>query len=479
MDWKRIQYATPAQIKALQDKKLRAFVRYQLPYSPYYRAVFERHGLKFSDIKSTDDLQKLPFTTKADIAPTEDNPARPRDIVLQPTEELLRTHAPSSLKLRLLLGMTKRADIEEEYKPIHIHFTTGRTALPTPFVYTPRDLVALRAAGLRMMDVLGVTGDNITVNAFPYAPHLAFWQSSLGLMEARILSLNTGGGKILGTKRIIDSVKALKATVLIGMPGYVYYLLNSALEQGVNLPTLRTIILGGERVPPGLRVKLKDILIGMGANNPKVLSTYAFTEGKVAWVQCGERSGYHLYPDLEYIEIVDKNGEPVAPGERGEIVYSALDWRGSVVLRYKTGDIGALEPELPCPSCGRTVPRIVSDIERSSETKEIQLTKVKGTLINLNTFFSLFMAHPDVKEWQVEIRKRKGDPYSLDELVIYVAPRAGADFTRLKRELGGLIREQMEIEPTDIVKMSEAELRERLGIEKELKEKRIVDIRPK
>ena len=297
-------------------------------------------------------------------------------------------------------------------------------------------------------------------------------------MSTQILSLQTGGGKILGTKGICKSVKGLNATVLVGIPGYIYHLLKVATEMKLQFKSLKYIVLGGERVPSGLRTKMHDILKTMGAKKPTILSTYAFTEGRIAWPQCHEKSGYHLYPDLEFVEIVDKKGERVEDGERGEIVYTALDWRGSVVLRYKTGDISNLETGR-CPYCNRTVPRIGLSIERSSEIKELNLKKIKGTLVNLNVFFPLFMGHPKVKEWQLEIRKKNNDPYELDELIIYVAPKAGVNFSTLKKDLNEKIKTQTEIEPNSIIKCTEADLRKRLGIETELKEKRIIDNRKK
>ena len=478
MDWKRLQYAKPEQIKAFQDKKLAAFMRYQAPYSPFYRELFKKEGLKFSDITTTDDLTKLPFTSKADIAPTAKEPKKARTIILQPNKELLQEHASFKDKISLLFRIKTRKDLEDEYKPLHLHLTTGRTALPTVFMYTMRDLVMLQRIGQRMLGITGVSKGDIAVNAFPYAPHLAFWQTAFALMSARVLSLQTGGGKIMGTKGICKSINGLQATVLVGIPSYIYHLLKVAKETKIQFKTLKYIVLGGERVPLGLRTKIQDILRGMGAKKPTILSTYAFTEGRIAWPQCHEKSGYHLYPDLEFVEIVDKKGKRVEQGERGEIVYTALDWRGSVVLRYKTGDIGALETGR-CPYCHRTVPRVGLSIERSSEFKELNLEKIKGTLVNLNTFYPIFMGHVQVKEWQLEIRKKNNDPYELDELIIYVAPKAGVNFSTLKKDLVEQIRTQTEVEPNNIIKCTEAVLRKRLGIETELKEKRIIDNRKK
>ena len=183
----------------------------------------------------------------------------------------------------------------------------------------------------------------------------------------------------------------------------------------------------------------------------------------------------HLYPDFEFIEIVDKNGERVGEGEKGEIVYTSLDWRGSVFLRYKTGDVTKGLCYEKC-SCGRTLPRIDAAIERSSEYKEFKLTKIKGSFVNLNAFFSIMMGHKDIEEWQVEIKKKNNDPYEIDELVIYIAPKKNANFEKLKSSLKNKIIVETEVTP-EIVKVDMEELLHRLGMETELKEKRIVDNR--
>ena len=104
-------------------------------------------------------------------------------------------------------------------------------------------------------------------------------------------------------------------------------------------------------------------------------------------------------------------------GEKGEITYTPLDGRGSVILRYGTGDL-AVKGVIweTCPSCGRTCPRLSSDIRRVSQVKEFNLTKVKGTLVDLNAFVSILGDFADVDEWQAEIRKRNNDPYDLDDV---------------------------------------------------------------
>lgn len=482
MQWHTLSHLSADELKALQNKKLAHFVRHELPFSPFYRELFEKHRISFGEINTTDDLQRVPFTTKADIAPTKEEPARPRQFILQPDEHLIKQFAPKSKLLKIVWGKLTGQDVkrrlEWEYKPIHMHFTTGRTALPTPFVYSARDVEVLKHAGERMLDVAGVPRTLVAINAFPYAPHLAFWQTYNALIQVGITSVQTGGGKIMGTQKIMDAIERLKAGILVFIPGYAYHLMREAVKQKKDFSSVKYVLTGGERASPGLREKVKELLNQLGAKDPIFLATYAFTEGKTAWIQCHEKSGYHLYPDLEYFEVIDKDGKRVKDSEPGELVYTSLDWRGSVVVRYRTGDMTQGIDYESCPHCGKTVPRIRMDIQRNSEIKEFHLTKVKGELVNLNQFYPVLSGIPEIEEWQVEIRKHNNDPYDIDEMVIYLAPKAGVSFSELQAKVGKLVRNEVFVS-ADIVEKKLPELLEMLGMETELKEKRIVDKRPK
>ncbi|MDP3964555.1 MAG: AMP-binding protein [bacterium] len=469
------------ELRALQNSNLRKFVRHLLPYSPYYREMFHKEKIEFSDIQTLEDLQRIPFTSKNDIAPTEEDRARPRKFILQPDEELIKRHAPKSQLAKILWGKLTHQDVkrqlEREFKPVHMHFTTGRTALPTPFAYSERDVELLKESGERMFNVIKVSRDLLAVNGFPYSPHLAFWLAYNALVKLGMTSLQTGGGKVMGTQKIIDAIERLKAGLLTFIPGYCYHVLRAAAEQNRDFSQVKHVVFGGERVSQGLRDKVRELLVKMGATDPKIYATYAMTEGKTAWIQCAEDSGYHLYPDLEYFEVIDKDGNRVKEGESGELVFTSLGWRGSVVVRYRTGDTcKGIEFE-PCPRCGNTVPQIRPDIQRKSEIKEFHLTKVKGELVNMNNFYPLLSGVKEVDEWQVTIRKKDNDPHGLDELVLEIAPKPGVEFAALKDRLERAVYGDVGV-GVKIVQGELEALLKKVGMETELKDKRIVDERP-
>lgn len=484
LDWNTVSKLSPSGITNLQNQKIRYLFHHLLPFHPYYRDLLQREKIDPKSINTAADLVKIPFTTKLDLLPSKEHPARHKDFIFQPTEQLIKQNYPLSqtinLAWRKMIGEDVQRTLEQEYKPIHIHFTTGRSSDQIPFLYTACDLDTLGQVGRRLFELMEGTKDEVVVNGFPFAPHLAFWLGFHAPREVGLLSIQTGGGKIMGTQKIIDAIEKMQASMLFLIPGFGYHLFREAAKQTRDFSRVKFVVFGGERVNPGLREKVKSLLKECGAASPKILSTYAFTEGKAAWMQCHEQSGYHLYPDLEYIELVDEHGHRVKEGEPGEIVYTSLGWRGSSVIRYRTGDFAkGLYYSKPCEFCGRTVPRIHYDIERRSEIKELNLTKIKGQLVNLNNFYTIIHSVPEVDEWQVEIKKHNNDPYDLDELVLYISLRNNKkDKSIIIDEIKALIQREFTIS-VQIEIYSTEEMINMLGLENELKEKRIVDKRTK
>lgn len=483
-------HRTKKETQALQDRKLRAFIRYQVyPYSAYYKRLFKKNGLDQFSIKKVDDLRKLPLTRKEDIAPSPDDPRGSiNDLILTPTEDLIRQYMPKrELFWRLLKNGGKagfKKAMKEEYFPLQITFTTGRSAAPTMFTYTKYDLKLLAEKFSRLAQTaIGDMDITRIVDIFPFAPHLAFLGGWYAMEQLGFLTLHTGGGKVMGTQKIIEGIERIKPDGLLFIPGYGYHMLRTARDQGRDFSSVKVCITGAEKVPLGMKKKMIKLLEDMGAKDPKIVLLYGFTEARGGWAECSTlgQEGYHTFPDLGIIEIIDpKTGEVVGDGEEGEVVYTPLDGRGSVILRYATGDIATngLTWE-KCPNCGRTVPRLSSEIRRVSQMKEFNLSKVKGTLVDLNAFNSIVGDFPEVDEWQAEIRKKNNDPYDLDEFYIHVSPRPGVDFEALKVRISDRIQKETEIRPTDIRYCERDELISMLGLETQLKETRVVDNRPK
>ncbi|MCA8943182.1 MAG: phenylacetate--CoA ligase family protein, partial [Planctomycetes bacterium] len=229
-----------------------------------------------------------------------------------------------------------------------------------------------------------------------------------------------------------------------------------------------------------------SILASMGAEHVDVFGTYGFTEARMAFAECptGDPdvySGYHLYPDLAIFEVVDpKTGEVLPEGSDGELVITPLNGRASTVFRYRTGDLvrGGISNE-PCPHCGRTVPRIGSDLSRESSLKDLSTLKVKGTLVNLEDCAQILGDVQEVEEWQIELRKKDNDPLEVDEIVVRIAVREETDRLLLESRIRDEFKSRIEVSPNSVEFLELEVMLERIGMEREMKEKRFVDDRPK
>jgi phenylacetate-coenzyme A ligase PaaK-like adenylate-forming protein len=480
----------PAHPQALRDwqlARLRTYLRDSvLPFSAHYRRLFEKEHLDPALLRLPDDLRRIPFTTKLDFLPGHEGADPVRDFVLAPDRDVLARRF-STLAKALLHGRAAVADgFEREFRPLLLTSTTGRSADPIPFLYTAYDIENLKRGGARVYAVCGAKREMRMINLFPFAPHLAFWMAHYGGAEFGTFVVGTGGGKTLGTEGNLRLIRKIKPDVLIGMPTFLYHLLTQAVAENLALPNLKKIVLGGEKAPLGMRRKLRELAVQLGAGRIDVIRTYGFTEAKLAWAECpfhedAGSSGYHIHPDLSLIEIVDpKTGEPRGEGESGEIVFTPLDARGSVVLRYRTGDCidGGLFHE-QCPYCGLRVPRLVGEISRSSEVRDLQLGKLKGTLVDFNHLEHVLDNAEHVASWQLELRKQHDDPLDLDELILHVAKSDDTEDAPLRAKLDAHFAGETEIHPNRIEFHTAGEMRRLHGFGTQLKEQRVVDNRPK
>jgi phenylacetate-coenzyme A ligase PaaK-like adenylate-forming protein len=180
------------------------------------------------------------------------------------------------------------------------------------------------------------------------------------------------------------------------------------------------------------------------------------------------------------MEVIDpQTAEILPPGQPGELVFTPLDARGTVVLRYRTGDhIDGGLTYAPCAHCGRTVPRLLGNISRRSEVKEMNFDKIKGTLVDFNQLEHVLDDAPHIGAWQVELRKVNDDPLDLDEIILHVQKTNGTDESQLTRELSDRCFARLELHPSRILFHGADEIRRLQGVGAVLKEQKLVDNRP-
>ncbi len=477
--------STPPEVwRFWQPRKLRHYLTHRvLPFSAHYRHLFDEHGISPQDIETLDDWARVPFTSKIDLSVPRD---QQRDFILMPNEAVLRRE-PAVMWDALLHGRkTAKDHLESEFRPVLLTSTTGRSAEPVPFLFTAHDLQNLELTGRRIMEVGASQRDFRHVNLFPYAPHLAFWQTHYASLGFDTFMVSSGGGKTLGTDGNISLIDKIQPDIVIGMPTFIYHVFLEAVAHGRRWPNLKRVVLGGEKVAGGLRAKLRELCAALGSPDAHVISVYGFTEAKMAVPECPTASGvaisgFHLSPDLGIFEIVDpKSGRLMPDGQGGEIVFTPLDARGTVVLRYRTGDIaeGGMTWE-PCPHCGRKCPRILGPISRVSEVRELNLDKLKGTLVDFNLLEHLLDDQKGVAAWQLELRKRNDDPLEVDEIILHLTPESGIAANDIARLVTRRVSEATELSPNEIHFHTLAEMRDRLGIGRLLKEEKLADHRPK
>ncbi len=155
-----------------------------------------------------------------------------REFVLRPEERLLR-HRPGTLLAALVRGReTVKEGFEREFRPLMMTSTTGRAAEPAPFFYTAHDIRTLSVAGARVMRICGARREMRMLNMFPFAPHLAFWQTHYAGTEFGVFMISSGGGKTLGTEGNLRLIRKIEPDVLIGMPTFLYHVLRAAVDEG-------------------------------------------------------------------------------------------------------------------------------------------------------------------------------------------------------------------------------------------------------
>jgi phenylacetate-CoA ligase len=322
-----IECASHGKIREIQNEKLRKQVKHVWDNVPYYRKKMEKKGVRPEDIRSIEDLHKLPFLSKADL-----REAYPYGLLGVPKDEVVEIHSTSG--------------------------TTGRRVI----AYYTRDDVALwHQCCARALAAAGATKEDIVQIAYGYG----LFTGGAGL---------DGGSHMLGsmtvpmssgsTDRQIMFLRDLGSTVLCCTPSYAAYIGEVMKEKGLGpdeIP-LKAGIFGAEAWSEEMR---HDIERTMGI---RAYDIYGLTElsGPGVAYECSEQSGMHINEDHFIAEIIDPDTEEVLPdGSEGELVFTSLDKEAFPLLRYRTRDITRLIRG-KC-SCGRTFVKMEKPKGRSDD----------------------------------------------------------------------------------------------------------------
>lgn len=281
---------------------------------PFYKQRFAACGLRPEDIRTLDDVRKLPFTTKQDLR---DN--YPFGLSAVPLEEVVRLHSSS-----------------------------GTTGTPTVILHTQHDLDEWANAVARCLYMVGLRKGDIFQNSSGYGMFTGGLGFQYGAERLGMLTVPAAAGN---TKRQIKFITDFGTTALHAIPSYAGRLYEVMEEMGIDPrrdTRLRTLIIGAEPHSDEQRRRIEQML-GVKAYNSFGMSEMC--SPGVAF-ECPEQNGLHIWEDYYIVEIVDPQTlEPVPDGEVGELVLTTINREAMPLLRYRTRDLTRILPG-ECP-CGR------------------------------------------------------------------------------------------------------------------------------
>ena len=410
-------------------------------------------------IDNFEEFRRLPITEKRELQQnplmfilrpaTEDGPPLPDGYNSErlPRSTLLRYALKAAVNLpRDPATLVRRESLQErarrqgmlEWLPIHTHASSGSSGDPVPVMFTHFDLHhVLREMASLVMEtrkpdprIPKFRWDDRKLSIFPGAPHVAFYAPVIAKILVGTPSFETFGGAVIPTERQITMFAAGGFQTLLAIPSYLVYWLRRAIEmqrQGKvgPLKRLRRVVLGAEPVSEPLREHIVQLAAEAGAEPPlKILQTAGMTEMKWTFMECTERGGVHLNPKYYYWELLHpETRQPVGPGEPGVLVFTHIGWRGTVLVRYWTGDLiqGGMVWDR-CPHCGWTFPRIFPPICRA----EADFLKIKGSRVDLPNWPETVRNTPGVRYFQVTLA-HESDQFSRDVMHVRVLNETGVD----------------------------------------------------
>jgi phenylacetate-CoA ligase len=381
--WNPIEVMPIPELKALQLKRLKMLVYKLYTFSPLYRQRMREAGVTPEDVQGLDDVRRLPFMTKRDL-----RDSYPDKLFLASPREVVRYHASS-----------------------------GTTGKPTIVGYTRNDIDSWSESVARGLVSAGVGPDDVLQVCYTYG----LFSGGLGLhygaekVGAAVVPASTGN-----TERQIDLIRDLNVTVIASTPSYLLHIGEVAERMGVSIERdtqLRLGILGAEPWSDRMRDRIHERL------GIKAVDIYGTSElSGPLWCECSEQKGMHVWGDMTLVEVLDPaTGEPVPPGEKGELVVTMLEKEAFPIVRYRTGDVTTLTEEV-C-ACGRTHPRIGRIQGRVDD-----MIVVRGINVFPSQVEHCLMTDPEVgNEFQIVVERRG----ALDTMLVKVELRPEAFGDRL------------------------------------------------
>ena len=385
------------ELQELQLKRLKETVA-RTQNIDFYQKMFADAGIRLEDIKTLDDLSKIPFTKKADL-----RGGYPFGFLAVPMNRINR-----------------------------IHTTSGTTGKPTVVAYTRNDLNSWSELIARNLTMVGLHEGDMFHNASNYSLFTGGLGFHYGAEKIGCAVVPAGVGN---TKRQIEMIQDFGVNAIHCTPSYAMHLTEVAEDMHANLDSLRIGVFGAEAWSENMRRDLENRL------NIKAYDSYGMSElfGPGVAFECPEQDGLHIWHDCYIVEIIDpKTGETLGPGEKGEMVVTHLVKEAMPLLRYRTGDITMLmEDDCPCGR-GQKIARLFGRSDDMLTVRGINVfpSQIEHVLKNIPEIGDQFMVYIDrvnhLDEMTIEVEVNKH--FFSGEL---------SDLARLQNKIGKALHETL------------------------------------
>ncbi len=367
---KEVETLPREQLEKLQFERLKKTLRRVYQKVPHYKAKFNQANIKPDDIKSLEDVRKLPFTTKEDLYVD-----YPFGLLTIPVDKVIRVHTSS-----------------------------GTTGKPKAIFFSKKDINNSAELIARCLVMTGARRGDILQNSMTYGLFTGAFVMHYGAEKVGIFVIPAGPGN---TERQISLMRDFGTTMIHITPSYALYVASVIFDKGLDPRKdlkLKRAYLGAEPYSEETRRKIEDLL------GIDVYNCYGLTEmnGPGVGFECIYKNGLHIWEDNFLLEVINpETGEPVPDGEIGELVLTTLNREAMPLIRYRTRDLTRIIPE-PC-RCGRTHRRIARILGRSDD-----MFIVKGVNIFPQQIEQILMSIKGVAQnYQIVLEP-------IDELVVKV-----------------------------------------------------------
>jgi phenylacetate-CoA ligase len=417
--------------------KLRAQLAYAYERSAFYRKKWDDAGINPRDIRSLDDFEKLPCVTKEEIRRDQAEYPPFGSNLCVPRRELARVQG-----------------------------TSGTTGKPTAFGISRGDMARIAEAHARIMWGFGVRPDDIVFIGSFFSLYWGSWGALLGAERLGATAFPFGAGVPGQSERGIEWMKEVRPTVFYGTPSYSLYLAEKARAMGIDPRkdfNFRILFFSGEPGAgvPSTKKRIEDTYGGICIDSGS-------TAEMAPWMangECAHRRGMHLWQDIVYAELVDRETHRRVPyGREGVTVYTHLERSSQPMIRFWAGDISWWVDD-PCP-CGRTYPRLPKGIYGRADDMFV----IRGENVYPSAIENVIRSIEGLgDEFRIVITRER----TMDEMIVQAERSPQADpavASELKDRLAGELKSRG---LRAIVKLMEPGTLERT----EFKAKRVIDQR--